>query len=1042
VVSANRFASAIRDRVPRAVALSIAVAALGVFAAQGAGATSLGRQQASASAANPGVMALSGKAAGAFQQTKTIERVNLINGQNVVVDKRTVTLSVNVTKNLINRQEIGVSWSGAHPTGGIGANPNNPVAEYQEYPMVLLECHGNPSPKAPAAQQIQPQDCYTATPQERVFSGEDAWPAWRLDRYATAAGQRNLNVGVPNPVPKGCFIFNGIANYWLNYVTPGGRDYPIGPGECAGAPNEMSLLGGVGILPDNETFAVTNTRGKGATQFDVWTSETNLDLGCSQTVSCSLVAVPIMGISCDPAAASMPPADQPGADEQQAAAECEQTGFFAPGAPAPTGESGASGDQQLAVTGELWWAASNWRNRFVVPLTFAPPSNVCSIVNQNNHVIQMYGSELMDQAMLQWQPHFCVNKKLFTVQYIPNSEPASLSEMESLPPGAPGSVEASLASNQQVTDQATATFQEPVVHAPVAATGYAISFVIDNAAGLPVTTLRLDPRLLAKLLTESYTAGVATDDPELAPDADQSGSTCKGTPVATTLTAAINATQPSITVASDSGFPAAPFNVTIGSEELTVTAVSGTGDTTWTVVRGVSNTTAAAAANGVTVTYFHPTVSNNPVNITYDPEFQALNPGIPEENAQIYTASIMLALSSNSDLTWALTSYINSNPAARAWLNGTPDPWGMVVNCEYKGITLPRLDWPLLSTYVQPSWQADNSGPGYCYSIDPTPVLPLIAAPVPDLFDLAEDIQFYQSQAQVLCAGDVNIPASLHLAAQGQETVGHRFMIGLTTLADAERYGLGVASLLTYTKPGTPAKFTSDSGMTFTAPTTASLRTAAALLRPDKATHEWDFPYSLYNKDSTKVADAYPGTMLVYADVPTKGLPKSDKKEVDAQDYATFIKFAATTGQKPGGGVGQLPPGYLPMTVANHLSAEASYAYRAASAITAQKGAVPALIPPKKAKSSATPSPSTTGSTSTTGSGTSATSSAAPSSTTSTKSASPSSPSSRARIALTPEANFGVVGYVLPAVGGLAVLAAVGAAAFFWMTRVKGKKWG
>ena len=150
-------------------------------------------------------------------------------------------------------------------------------------------------------------------------------------------------------------------------------------------------------------------------------------------------------------------------------------------------------------------------------------------------------------------------------------------------------------------------------------------------------------------------------------------------------------------------------------------------------------------------------------------------------------------------------------------------------------------------------------------------------------------------------------------------------MIGVTTLADALRYGLSTASLLTYTKPGTPAKFTSADGMTFVAPTSSSLRNAAGLLVPDKAQHDWTFPYALYDKDSAKAAQAYPGSMLVYADVPTSDLPKLHHQEVDARDYANFVRFAATTGQQPGGGVGQLPPGYLPMTAANHLGAEASY---------------------------------------------------------------------------------------------------------------------
>ncbi len=44
------------------------------------------------------------------------------------------------------------------------------------------------------------------------------------------------------------------------------------------------------------------------------------------------------------------------------------------------------------------------------------------------------------------------------------------------------------------------------MQAPTAVTGFAIVFDIVNQFGKPYTTVRLDARLLAKLLTESYPA--------------------------------------------------------------------------------------------------------------------------------------------------------------------------------------------------------------------------------------------------------------------------------------------------------------------------------------------------------------------------------------------------------------------------------------------------------------------------------------------------------------------------------------------------------
>jgi hypothetical protein len=962
--------------VSRATALALVFLCISMLAAVGSFVTSAG----SSAATVPPVLTIvpakaHGASPGTFTQTKTLTRINLIHGRNVLVDKRKVTVSVNITHNLISRQIIHIKWSGAHPTGGIDVNPNDAVTgQYQEYPMVILLCHGFAGDKAPLSEQLTPETCWTSTPSERYYSSpaDVPFPPWRLDRYATAAGQRDLTVDQPDPLPSDCGLLNG-PHFWLPYENAQRKVFPVGQGGCAGMPGEMNLTGGIGLLPSNDTFAVTNPNGQGSTEFDIWTADTDVDLGCSQTVPCAVIAIPIMGISCDPAAKGMPADDRPPAfEEAQAAAQCEQKGAFEAGELPPGGTPNPLGPQQLSVTGSLWWAASNWRNRFVVPLTFAPPPDICNLVNKNNHQIEVAGSELMDQAMEQWQPHFCLDNKLFTLLYLQEGEPEAATQLET------GSIESAL-----LTDQPQTGFPEPVIRAPVAATGFAISFLIDNAKAQPITTLRLDPRLLAKLLTMSYPGllDIADNDPELLHK-------CPGVPVA-------------------------------GSDKCT-----------------------------------------NPLTITQDPEFQALNPGLPAYLSSQISASTILLPANGWDEIYALTSYINDNPAARAWLNGKPDPWGMTVNSSYKDIALPVATWPSLSTYEPADWVDGKTGPQPCYEQDPSPVLPLFQAPANDLIASAEDIQFYNALSIANCVGSGTNGQGYHLAADGQQFVGQRFLIGLTSLADASRYALSTASLLTYTKPGTPAKFTSADGMTFTAPTDATLRNGTALLTPDKTTDTWDFPYALYGKNSTKVADAYPGTMLVYADIPSKGLPAAD-----AFDYAQFLGFASSEGQTPGGAVGQLPGGYLPMTAANHLSSEAQYTLTNAYAVLGQKGDVPPIIPVKTSPSpsttpskSSSPSPSTSSSSSPSssstspggGGGTTSGPDVTPSDSSSVPSSSPSGSSTSAsatpsptvgQIALTPVAHFGLVGYVLPVLAGLALLAALAAFGVSRAGRPRGGKW-
>src|SRR4029077_12877445 len=179
----------------------------------------------------------------------------------------------------------------------------------------------------------------------------------------------------------------------------------------------------------NETFAATAPDGTGSSEFVIQTSDQNASLGCSDTVACSLVPVPVMGMSSDVAALGLPPEDRaptstlsdptdptsPLIDEAaHAEADCTTPGHLTPGA------FGSGGGP--AVSGVYWWAASNWRNRITVPLGFAPVGDPCSTTGRNGGV-EIYGSELMTEATSQWDPHFCTNDQLFTLKHVQIGEP-------------------------------------------------------------------------------------------------------------------------------------------------------------------------------------------------------------------------------------------------------------------------------------------------------------------------------------------------------------------------------------------------------------------------------------------------------------------------------------------------------------------------------------------------------------------------------------------------------------------------------------------
>lgn len=752
----------------------------------------------------------------AFVKTETITRTDVVNGKTHVVDRRKVTLRVDDTRDLRGRQEVQVSWSGAHPTGGIVADQNAIDAQQEEFPFVLLECRGVDSTHVRRSLQLSPSTCWTQDWSERYQDSiQTSFPPYRLDRYATKA-QRGQVYGAPRKLPKACAYLPAPTQHWVPFVAASGHVYRGGPAGCAGQPPESQSVGGA-ALPSNETFGVTGKDGKGSAKFDVWTSAENASLGCTQHVACALVAVPIMGISCDPSARNLPARDRPTADERAAAtAACEAKGAFAPGQLAPNPPQGRD---DLAVSGSLWWSASNWRNRIVVPLTFAVPANACDVVNSGN-VVDAYGSELAIQATTQWAPHFCLNPKLFKFTHVQTGEPEARNLLAS------GGAEAALVSEPPANG-----YGKPVVNAPLALSGFAIGYAIDGANGQPYTKLRLTPLLLAKLLTESYPADlpIQQEDPDLA---------------------------------------------------------------------------------------------NNPLNITLDPEFQKLNPGITHGVSASEAASTLLALSSDSDVITALTTYINDDPTARAWLDGTPDKWGMVVNPAYKGIKLPVDKWPLLSTFEPTEYYASDRND--CLTNSPVPFLPLVAAPMARLEEISEALQFSVAQSTTTCSQIDGTTVGEKLVAAGRQTVGYRFMIGITSVPDARRYEIRTAALQ------------STDGH-FVQPTESAMTNAAKFLTPDRSAGFWKVPYATLTS-SAKTADAYPGTMLVYASIPTRGLPARS-----AKDYASFLRFVATRGQRTGLGVGRLPAGYVPLTAANGLASLAGYTYDAASVVAAQRGAALSL---------------------------------------------------------------------------------------------------
>ncbi|HTR70010.1 MAG TPA: hypothetical protein VMH41_07250 [Mycobacteriales bacterium] len=799
-------------------------------------------QVAGAAGASGAAQAKSAAGAGAVTVSKQITRSDVLpDGKTKTVDKRKVTVSVSATKQLRTLQEINVSWKGAHPSNYVDPDPNSSTAAtLEEYPVVVLECRGVDSSKAPAAQRLSPNTCWTQYLSERnaTAPGTD-YPPWRMDRYA---GNLPAFNNVPKPLPTGCSKYAlNEADYFQPLDGANGKTYYSGPTvACSKLAPEQGTF--TADFPDNTTFGTTGSDGSGLAKFVLWSDETNATLGCSSSVPCSLVVIPIDGMSCDEQAR--------GDLSAQDIANCTYSDDQSGQAENATRElDGDPGNMALeSVTGALWWSASNWRNRITVPLSFAKPADYCSVVGSKPAVF-VYGSELMTEAAQQWAPAFCTDPKRTPFTQVPQAEPASVNSLSE------GNIQAAYDTYPSKPEGKSG---HPVVNAPVAVNGFAIATLVDDGDHNEVFDVRLDPRLLAKLLTESY------------PVLDE--------------------------VAQDDGSPD-------------------------------GGTTPGPMAD-------------NPLNITDDPEFQALNPDIPKASPQpgylIYyeARAELMALSSNSDIMRALTSYIEADPAARAFINGKPDPWGMVVNPAYKGMKLPVDFWPLKDTFVPTqSYNADKSG---CFAQTQfqVPYLPLVAAPVLSLSTAAYDMEFGLPNSTTNCT-IATVAAADKISADPRQQPGVRFMLGVVSLSEAKRYDLDTALLETRSSVSPTSKIHGPADGTFVRASTKTMRSAVSALKPDPSMNAWSMDYGKLRSGSS-TAHAYPGTMLVSESVPSAGLSSEA-----ASAFAQQLSFAAKAGQTPGNSFGDLPPGYLPMTAANGLGAESAYTARAAQAVSDQQCEIP-----------------------------------------------------------------------------------------------------
>jgi hypothetical protein len=481
-----------------------------------------------------------------------------------------------------------------------------------------------------------------------------------------------------------------------------------------------------------------------------------------------------------------------------------------------------------------------WANRIAIPLEFNPVESPCTLGSDERRIS---GSELALPAVASWQPALCQGSSRPPFSFAPIAESAARRQLTSNAPGSPGLIAVS-----QPLD--TNDPSDPLVYAPLTLSGMAIGFNVERLpqsnppapldeqqlAGVRVADINLTPRLVAKLLSQSYADAVK--------------------------------------VGGSSPSPSASY--------------------AW--------------------------VSANPRNLAEDPDFRQFNPEFTQLAASNSRTMASLQLPvGNSDAAQQLWTWVLADPEAKAFLDGTPDQFGMKVNPVYATNAAANPNGLAFGDPIPNSFPKADS---YCFQAQPvnfgSVIPPQLCGTdwVPYTRNFAEAAQNTRAAsdgAKIDGNNDALTPADAWKRTIPQQP-GNRSMISVTDTASVAQFGLQAARL---TRAG-------DDGAnrTFIAPTDASLTAGAAAMVSKTE------PQVLEPDPTVNAPGAYPLTSLTYAVVRPLALSTAERA-----DFAAFVDFATKGGQVPGLDFGQLPRGYVPLPA--DLKAKAATAVTQITTITA-----------------------------------------------------------------------------------------------------------
>lgn len=243
-------------------------------------------------------------------------------------------------------------------------------------------------------------------------------------------------------------------------------------------------------FPSNMVLAATHADGTGDAFIEVWTAKESQTLGCDSTHPCSIVVEPNYGGDALGLFASGNPPGSPDCANHQVDTGFYQVGYEATDNVVKQNTGGPDGD---LADGE----ACAWQNRAVVPLHFAPTPDDCK---SHTADVTSEGLPMLDRAMEPWIAGACLaSSSPVTVQYSADlTEPVARADFLA------GGSGADIALTSYPADPATKG-KHPYTYTPLANGAVTVAFLIDDkGTGRLISGMKLNARLLAKMLTQSY----------------------------------------------------------------------------------------------------------------------------------------------------------------------------------------------------------------------------------------------------------------------------------------------------------------------------------------------------------------------------------------------------------------------------------------------------------------------------------------------------------------------------------------------------------